>query len=282
MASIPCKINGTVVTGNSMRFGRSEKLRTLTAPDQTLTIGDLAVLLSAAALLAVIMFLPQFSGDQLPDFRPLETQVRKAEFFAFLDPIVVEVSADVSAEREFILETAREIEAGKNPSWLTRRKLDRLARYYEVETEDTDLATEILPELERRIDIVPRSLVFVQAAKESGWGTSRFALQGNNLFGQRCYSSGCGIAPAGIQPGAKFGVARFSTVSASVASYVRNLNTHPQYEEFRRQRHSLRDAEAELTGIALADSLVDYSERGEDYVAEIKALIRQNALESRD
>jgi len=265
-----------------MRPGRLEQISVLKAPAMSLAIGDLSVLLSSATLLAVIMFLPQIRGDQLPDFRPLETQVRKAEFFAFLDPIVADVSADVSKERLFIFETAGWIEGGTNPSWLTRRKVDRMARYYEIETEDADLATEILPALQQRVDIVPRSLVFVQAAKESGWGTSRFALQGNNLFGQRCYSRGCGIAPAGIQPGAEFGVATFGSVKASVASYVRNLNTHPQYEEFRRQRRTLRDAELALTGIALAGSLVDYSERGEEYVAEIKALIRQNALESRD
>jgi Bax protein len=265
-----------------MRTGRLDRLRILTAYDKSLTIGDLGVLLGSATLLAVIMFLPQIRGDQLPDFRPLEAQVRKAEFFAFLDPIVADVSANVSKERLFLSETAGRIEDGTNPSWLTRRKIDRMARYYEIETEDADLATEILPALQQRVDIVPRSLVFVQAAKESGWGTSRFALQGNNLFGQRCYSRGCGIAPAGIQPGAEFGVATFGSVNASVASYVRNLNTHPQYEEFRHQRRALRDAELALTGITLADSLVHYSERGEEYVAEIKALIRQNALESHD
>ena len=265
-----------------MRPGQLEKLRMLTAHNKGPTVGDLGILLSSATLLAVIMFLPQIRGDQLPDFRPLEPQVRKAEFFAFLDPIVAEVSADVLKERLFIFATASRIEGGKEPSWFTRLKLYRIAQYYEVQTEGADLATEVLPALQQRIDIIPRSLVFVQAAKESGWGTSRFALQGNNLFGQRCYSSGCGIAPAGLQPGAEFGVARFSTARASVAGYVRNLNTHPQYEEFRRQRRELRDAEAALTGIGLADSLVDYSERGEEYVAEIKALIRQNALESRD
>jgi len=265
-----------------MRPGRLERLGVLTAPAMNLTIGDLGVLLGSATLLAVIMFLPQIRSDQLPDFRPLEPQVRKAEFIAFLDPIVADVSADVSTERFFLFETAGGIERGTNPSWLTRRRVDRMARYYEIDTEDADLATEVLPALQQRVDIVPRSLVLVQAAKESGWGTSRFALQGNNLFGQRCYSQGCGIAPAGIQPGARFGVATFGSVKASVASYVRNLNTHPQYEEFRRQRHALRDAELALTGITLADSLVNYSERGEEYVTEIKALIRQNALESRD
>ena len=281
-ASIPCKIANTIVTGNGMRFGRIQKFRTRAARVQTLATVVLAVLLCTATLLAVLTFLPQPSGDQLPDFRPLETQVRKAEFFAFLDPIVADISADVSADRLFILKTADRLEAKQSLSWLTRRKLNRIARDYKVETEDADLTTEVLPALQRRVDIVPRSLVFVQAAKESGWGTSRFAVQGNNLFGQHCYAAGCGITPTGIKSGAKFDVAKFKTVKASVASYVRNLNTHPRYEEFRLVRQSLRDADATLTGTVLADGLDGYSERGEAYVAEIKVLIRQNALEPYD
>ncbi len=262
-----------------MRLGR---LRTIPRPAlsvRTLRTGALAILLCVAALFAVLSYSPQPRDDRLPDFRPLETQARKAEFFAFLDPIVADVTADVSEERSFILETADRLETRSRLSWQTLRKLGRIARYYEVETEDADLKTEVLPALQRRVDIVPRSLVFVQAAKESGWGTSRFAREGNNLFGQRCYSAGCGIAPAGLQPGSRFGVARFDSVGASVASYVRNLNTHPQYEEFRRLRQSLRESDAALTGTALADSLISYSERGEAYVAEIKSLIRQNSLE---
>ncbi len=265
-----------------MQFGRLEKLRALKRHINVLTIGDLAVLICSAGLLTVLMFLPQISGDQLPDFRPLDAQVRKTEFFAFLDPIVADVSDDVSEERAFIEESADKLAAGESLSWLTRRKLNRLAEYYEVATTDADLATEVLPALRQRVDIVPRSLVLVQAAKESGWGTSRFALQGNNLFGQRCYSAGCGIAPTGVQPGAAFGVARFSSASASVASYVRNLNTHPQYADFRRMRQSLRNSDSKLTGLVLADSLIDYSERGEAYVAEIKAMILQNSLASND
>ena len=265
-----------------MRFGRLEELRKLAASLQILTAGDLAIFICTSSLLVVLMFLPQISGDRLPDFRLLETQERKVEFFAFLGPIVTDISADVSAQRAFVIEANGRIEAGDDLSWLERGKIERLATYYEIITEDADLATDILPALLQRVDIVPRSLVFVQAAKESGWGTSRFALEGNNLFGQRCYSPGCGIAPAGVRPGANFGVARFGTVNASVASYVRNLNTHPQYAAFRRQRQSLRDTDVALTGIVLADSLIDYSERGAEYVAEIKAMILQNSLERND
>jgi Bax protein len=146
---------------------------------------------------------------------------------------------------------------------------------------DADLETEVIPLLRRRIDVVPRSLILIQAAKESGWGTSRFALQGNNLFGQRCYASGCGLEPAGVDD-PNFNVATFGSIDESVASYVRNLNTHPQYLEFRRKREALRAEQRRLSGVVLADSLDDYSERGGDYVEEIKTMIVDNDLEQHD
>lgn len=247
-----------------------------------MNLPDLAVLLCAVATLAALIYLPQRAADQLPDLRPLDAQERKEEFFEFLDPIIEDVTADIIEQREFVASIADELEAGEDLSWFTQRRLDELAEYYEVETEDADIESEILPTLQRRIGVVPRSLVLIQAAKESGWGTSRFALTGNNLFGQRCYAEDCGIEPAGAGPDPNFNVATFSSVEDAVASYFRNLNTHPQYQEFRRTRQSLRRSGNELRGTVLADSLLDYSERGADYVAEIKAMIEQNSLEPDD
>jgi len=253
-----------------------------TTPIQILTVGDLGVFVCAIGFLFAILLSPQLSDDRLPDFEPMETAVRKAEFFAFLGPILSGVNVDVRAERQFLTDLSLQVEAGNTASWLAHRRLRRIAEYYEFDSPDDEVATDVLASLLQRVDIVPRSLVFVQAAKESGWGTSRFAREGNNLFGQRCYSAGCGITPTGVQPSAGFAVARFGSVKESVASYVRNLNTHPQYEEFRRLRKMLRDSDSVLTGTVLADSLLDYSERGEAYVSEIKAMIRQNSLEAYD
>jgi Bax protein len=264
-----------------MRSDLVSRIQT-TTPIQILTAGDLGVFVCAIGFLLVMLLSPQFSDDPLPNFEPMETTVRKAEFFTFLGPILSEVNVDVRTQRQFLTDLSVQVEAGDAPSWLAGRRLKRIAEYYEVDSDDGAIATAVLPELLQRVDIVPRSLVFVQAAKESGWGTSRFAREGNNLFGQRCYSAGCGIAPTGVQPSARFAVAQFGSVKASVASYVRNLNTHPQYEGFRRLRKTLRDSDRNLTGIVLADSLLDYSERGEAYVSEIKAMIRQNSLEEYD
>jgi Bax protein len=133
--------------------------------------------------------------------------------------------------------------------------------------------------LDRRIGIVPESLVLVQAAKESGWGTSRFAREGNNLFGQRCYSPGCGLVPRNRASDAEFWVAEFDSVHESITSYVMNLKTHAQYRDFRIRRQQLREAAQPLTGLALADGLLGYSELGQSYVDEIRDLLRYNELE---
>lgn len=259
-----------------------QQLKPISSRLQVVSLADLGVFVCAIGALTFVLLLPRVAGNQLPDLRSLDTQTRKQEFFAFLEPIVDDVSADVVSERDFIDEIAAELSASISISWSERRKLENLAEYYEVSTDDADLETEVLPSLKRRIDLVPHSLVLIQAAKESGWGTSRFAREGNNLFGQRCYSPDCGMEPAGAGPNPGFNVASFGSVDESVASYVRNLNTHPQYESFRRMRQQLRKDGKELSGTLLAESLLDYSERGEDYVAEIKAMIAQNSLEPND
>jgi Bax protein len=244
-------------------------------------VHDLLVLLCAVGAMAFALFLPLVAGLQLPDLRPLATDERKDEFFALLDPIIEKVSAEIAQQRAFVDAIADEIKDGGEVSWIDQLRLLALAQNYEVSMYDADLETEVIPLLRRRIDVVPRSLILIQAAKESGWGTSRFALQGNNLFGQRCYASGCGLEPAGVDD-PNFNVATFGSIDESVASYVRNLNTHPQYLEFRRKREALRAEQRRLSGVVLADSLDDYSERGGDYVEEIKTMIVDNDLEQHD
>ena len=106
--------------------------------------------------------------------------------------------------------------------------------------------------LMRRVDTVPESLVLIQAAKESGWGQSRFAREGNALFGQRCYRQGCGLVPGSRASKASFEVESFDTVGESVQSYIRNLNTHERYIAMRRARQQLRERDVEVTGTGLA------------------------------
>jgi Bax protein len=124
--------------------------------------------------------------------------------------------------------------------------------------------------------MIPADLALVQAAKESGWGTSRFAREGNSFFGQRCNVKGCGLVPGGREPGETYEVAVFDTVDESVRSYIKNLNTHGAYRSFRRLRFRQRFEGSIPDGHTLAGQLPSYSERGVEYLHEIRAMIRVN------
>ena len=164
----------------------------------------------------------------LPDFASLDVSARKAEFFAYLQPIVAAVSSDVDEERVFVLETRARVAAGKGLTGAQRARVTALVDRYDVDAEGDAPIETVLSQLAERVDTIPTSLVLVQAATESGWGTSRFAVEGNNLFGQRCYDTGCGLAPAG-RTNPSFSVKAFASVEDSVRSYVHNINTHSQY-----------------------------------------------------
>ena len=134
-----------------------------------------------------------------------------------------------------------------------------------------------LSTLKIRMDIVPVSLAIAQAAKETGWGTSRFALEGNALFGQWTWS-GEGIKPAAADIDSKHRVMKFKILKASIRAYQRNLNTHSGYREFRIARAELRDNNQKLNSFILAKYLDKYAETGEEYTKIVKKIIEQNNL----
>ncbi len=132
--------------------------------------------------------------------------------------------------------------------------------------------------LKRRVNVVPPSLALAQAAVESGWGTSRFAMKGNALFGQRIWRVDAGMTPLDVDADTAFRVRSFPSLAASVAAYVHNLNTHRAYGEFRGLRATAgKDAQVP-GGNVLATTLTKYSERGADYVADLLRIIRSNRL----
>ena len=140
-----------------------------------------------------------------------------------------------------------------------------------------DLAT-----LKIRMDEVPVSLALAQAAKETGWGTSRFAIEGNALFGQWTWS-GEGIKPAGADSSdGDHKVMKFKVLKASVRAYQRNLNTHNSYREFRLARAIMRDNEEELDSLTLANYLDKYAATGKEYTKVLKKIIEQNSLKDFD
>ena len=127
------------------------------------------------------------------------------------------------------------------------------------------------------MDEVPTSMAIAQAAKETGWGTSRFALEGNALFGQWTWS-GEGIKPAGAEDNTTHKVMKFKVLQASVKAYQRNLNTHSSYREFRSARAELRDNGKNLDSLVLTKHLDKYAETGKEYVKILQQIIRQNKL----
>ena len=226
------------------------------------------------ATLGALFLIPR--TDPPPDFRALTAgPERKQTFFGYFSPLIDRANAAIARQREKL----EAIAAAGVIDGRAERQLQRLAIEYGLEPEALSTA-ELLDATLRRVDQLPRSLVLAQAAKESGWGTSRFAVEANNFFGQRCWTSGCGVKPQRRPEGARFEVARFSSPYESLVAYLKNLNTHHEYEPLRDFRATVREDNGKLSGLALADHLGTYSEREEKYRKEIKKIITANRLET--
>ena len=195
-----------------------------------------------------------------------DTRLKKETFIKIVLPLVV-------AENEKILDDKIKLKkiiskkktTEKEKSWL-RLKL----REYKVKNSD-------FAELDKRMDIIPVSIALAQAAKESGWGTSRFALEGNAIFGQWTWT-GQGIEPLnkGKHEGHK--ILRFPILRASVKAYKNNLNTHKGYAEFREKRSTYRKRNKSIKGLNLTDTLDRYAQTGKEYTEILEQIIKQNNL----
>lgn len=213
--------------------------------------------------------------NPLPDFSEYtQVQQKKRAFFEYMLPLIEEINQQVIAERKE-LDLLAENAPGLN--FFQRMELDQLAeKYFVTRGDKTD--SQVIDQLMLRVDPVPASLALAQAAIESAWGTSRFAVQGNNLFGQWCYTKGCGLVPRNREAGREHEVAVFSSVTESVESYIRNINTHRAYSDLRASRALLRAEKISVSGYQLAENLLEYSELREKYVREVQAVIRLNNL----
>jgi uncharacterized FlgJ-related protein len=215
---------------------------------------------------------------------------KKETFYRLMLPLVMHANAMVMERRGRLLETQAALEAGDSVSPEDLEQLQRAAVLLRVLSEqDAAALTAASPELSSivddllyRLDVVPAGLALGQAAYESGYGTSRFAAQGNALFGQWTYGGG-GMAPKEKRASkGDYGIAAFDWPFDSVRGYFINLMSHPAYEDFRRLRAELRAAGKPLSSLRLADGLVRYSERGQEYVDSLKGIIRVNGLEIAD
>ena len=207
----------------------------------------------AANRLAPRLFIEAIEDDLA---RIRDVEMRKQTFFRILLPIVASENDRIREERQQIVDDPAAVDA-------------ELYEKYRVEPGDVDT-------LLRRVDVVPMSLVLAQAAVESGWGSSRFAREGNNYFGMRTYNEDVdGIDPKKADG---FKVIAYPSISASVRSYMLNLNTHKAYAELRRMRARLRTSGEPLSGSALTGLLTNYSEVPERYGRTLRDLIKANNL----
>jgi len=220
----------------------------------------------------------------------LPVPTKKALFYRLMLPLVMHANEMVKERRAQLMQTREAVAAGAE---LAPDQLDQLRRgavllriMNEEEaaqlTADNPGLTAIMDDMLYRLDVVPPGLALGQAAYESGYGTSRFAVSGNALFGQWTYG-GDGMAPEQKrEEKGNYGVATFDWPFDSVRGYFLNLMSHPAYEDFRRLRAELRAAGEPLSSLRLADGLTRYSERGQEYVDSLKGMIRVNGLEIAD
>ena len=199
------------------------------------------------------------------------TREKKELFLEIILPLVLEENNRIRLDRKKLFSI---LNKNNNTDQEIRWLNSKFKQYGVVKK---DLAT-----LKIRMDEVPVSLALAQAAKETGWGTSRFAIEGNALFGQWTWS-GEGIKPAGADSSdGDHKVMKFKVLKASVRAYQRNLNTHNSYREFRLARAIMRDNEEELDSLTLANYLDKYAATGKEYTEVLKKIIQQNALKDFD
>jgi Bax protein len=205
------------------------------------------------------------------EIKMIENSKKRKEFFIqIVLPLIIEENNNIKLDRKTLFTIINK----SNNSVSEKQWLERKYKQYGVRSKD-------LSTLKIRMDEIPVSLAIAQAAKETGWGTSRFALEGNALFGQWTWS-GEGLKPKEAKEGQSHKVMKFNILQASVRAYQRNINTHSTYKDFRKARAKLRDSNKPLDSIELSKYLNKYAETGNQYVEVLQKIIKQNKLQDFD
>ena len=198
------------------------------------------------------------------------TNKRKEFFIQIVLPLILQENNNIRVDRKTLFKIINK----NNNTKVEKQWLEKKYKQYGVVSRD-------LSTLKIRVDEIPVSLAIAQAAKETGWGTSRFAQEGNALFGQWTWS-GDGLKPKEAKDGEDHKVMKFNVLQASVRAYQRNLNTHSSYKDFRKARAELRDLDKPLDSIELSKHLNKYAETGNQYVEVLQKIIEQNKLKDFD
>ena len=205
------------------------------------------------------------------EIKMIESTSKRKEFFIqIVLPLILKENNNIRIDRKRLFSIINK----SNNSDLEKKWLDKKYKQYGVPSKDLSI-------LKIRMDEIPVSLALAQAAKETGWGTSRFAQEGNALFGQWTWS-GEGLKPKDAEKDQGHKVMKFNVLQASVRAYQRNLNTHSSYKEFRRERAKLRDQSKPLDSLILSQHLNEYAETGNQYVEVLQKIIKQNNLKDFD
>ena len=192
---------------------------------------------------------------------------RKKLFIKVILPLIIYENNQIDEDRDFLNQILRE----KNITPEESQWLDKKFTEYKVSNKNIE-------ELKVKMDIIPPSIALAQAAYESGWGTSRFAMEGNSLFGVRTWQKGKGMVPLERDEQSNFEVKSFKIIRASISAYKKNLNTHASYKEFREARAEQRNKKNKISGLELAKFLDKYSEIGYEYADRLQKIIQQNSL----
>ena len=194
------------------------------------------------------------------------TKLKRELFIKIILPLILDENSKITNDREKLFKILnKNFNTAGERVWLKRR-------FKEYKIDDQDLS-----KLKMRMDIIPVSIAIAQAANESGWGTSRFALEGNALFGQWTWSKK-GISPKNKDPNKTHKILQFQILKASVRAYKNNLNTHNAYKEFREVRAQLRQEDKQIVGLDLTKYLKNYASIGEKYVRILEDIIEKNSL----
>ena len=194
------------------------------------------------------------------------TNKRKETFIKIVMPLILIENEKIIEDRNKLFKIlGKQSNSMGEKVWLKRRFKD-----YDIKGED-------ISELKLRLDIIPTSIAIAQAAKESGWGTSRFALEGNAMYGQWTWG-GDGIEPSQKDKKKEHKILKFPKLQSSVSAYMKNLNTHRGYSEFRKERSKIREKNKTVQGIDLVEYLYNYAQTGSEYVKILKKIIVQNDL----
>ncbi len=216
--------------------------------------------------------------------KEITVRLKKELFFRVMAPLILRSNELILSDRDRVESLRAQVAEGRPLTDEDSRWLRDLAVGYRV-IDDGDvgpLGNESLSELLQKVDIIPVSLALSQAAEESGWGTSRFAAEGNALFGQWTWGEDRIKPKEQREELGNYGIAAFETPLLSMVAYMRNLNTHPAYDGLREKRAALRGAGEPLSGRTLAETLTSYSERGSEYVESLHAIMRVNRLDPAD